>query len=260
MTTRAGSSAGIKPLTKRARETGQTFVRRPEVEAQLAEIVALDREEIFARLDNRNRDSGDYLFDETLVYLLREARRENDEQTVETLYPELNRRLWKLFKSYFKYFDEPADFEDFGQKVELEIIRKLLDVETDAADFAEVMFGKFVAMQTHGAWRGSLNRIVREKALFQDARPADGDDAPEPQFESKELSAEKRLILREMISKLPPNIMLVAALLLDGWQIESRDENEPTISKMMNVSSRTIRNWLKEARRILADDEGEKER
>ena len=47
--------------------------------------------------------------------------------------------------------------------------------------------------------------------------------------------------------------MTVAELILDGWQIESKNEIELTISKKLAVSSRTIRNWLKEARAILAD-------
>ena len=60
-------------------------------------------------------------------------------------------------------------------------------------------------------------------------------------------------MLREGLAALPPNTMLVAELILDGWQIESKDPQEMTISRKLDVSSRTIRNWLKEARIILAD-------
>ena len=61
------------------------------------------------------------------------------------------------------------------------------------------------------------------------------------------------MTLKEGLDKLPPHIMIVAELLLDGWQIESKETGEPTISKKLGVSSRTIRNWLKEARALLAD-------
>ena len=50
---------------------------------------------------------------------------------------------------------------------------------------------------------------------------------------------------------------MVAILLADGWKIESRDAAEPTISRYMNVSSRTIRNWVNEAREMLGEYRGE---
>lgn len=54
--------------------------------------------------------------------------------------------------------------------------------------------------------------------------------------------------------------MIVVELLLDGWQIESKELGKPTIRKKLGVSSRTIRNWLKEARLILADHKTEVKR
>ena len=257
MIERNANSTEIKELNKRKRETGELYLRRPEVDMQLASTISFDKKEIFVLLENKNKQSEGYLFDETLVYLLREAQIQRDNFTVETLYLELNRRIWKLLNKFYKNFDNHADFEDFGQKVELAVIKKIFDIESDSADYAQVNFGDFVITLAKVSWRGNLTKIKKEQETFNIERTDDDENKSEFQFESNELSTESKLILREGISKLPPNIRNVTALILDDWQIESKIESEPTISKVMNVSSRTIRNWLKEAREILAGYEGE---
>jgi RNA polymerase sigma factor (sigma-70 family) len=252
------ANSTIKSLTKRRQETGELYVRRPEVELQIEKVLSLANEQILALLENKQRDSADYLFDETIVYLLREARHENNNPLMETLYLELNRRIWRLMKRFYKNFTNHADFEDFGQAVEMEIIKKIFDTAADSADYAQINFGDFVVTQAKVLWRGKLARIGRENEIFQTERAAEEiDEQNEDRFILKEISAEKLLIIKEAIAKLPQNVRDVAVLhYLDGWQIESIEENVPTISKQFNVTSRTIRNWLEEARRILAGYEG----
>jgi RNA polymerase sigma factor (sigma-70 family) len=220
--------------------------------------LSLANEQILTYLENKQRDSEDYLFDETLVYLLREAKNENNHSLLQTLYLELNRRMWRLMKRFYKNFTNHADFEDFGQAVETAIIKKIFDTNSDSADYAQVNFGDFVVTQAKVLWRGKLVRIGRENEIFQTERAAEEqDEQNEDRFTLKEISTEKLLLVKEAIAKLPPNIRAVAILhYLDGWQIESKDEKLPTISKQFNVSSRTIRNWLGEARRMLAGYEG----
>ncbi len=250
------NSTEIKKLTKRIKETGKLYSRRPEVESQLATAILLKNNEIFELLTNKTKDSENYLFDETIVYLLREAHLRGDNSTVETLYLELNRRILKLLKKFYSRFSEQSDFADFVQTVEMEIIKKIFNITSDSADYTQVNFGDFVITAAYVTWRRILGKVKKETELFNTMRNDDEENDKEMQFESNDTSPEEKLILREGISKLPPNIREVAALILDGWQIESKDENEPTISKYCNVSSRTIRNWLKEARQILAGYEG----
>jgi hypothetical protein len=104
-------------------------------------------------------------------------------------------------------------------------------------------------------WRGELVKIEREKDLFYSHAEDEEDNAKgiENTLESNDAGTDYIMMLKEGLAKLPPHIMLVAELLLDGWQIESKNDFETTISKKLNVSSRTIRNWLKEAKNILAD-------
>lgn len=254
MTASETDSAEVKKLTKRKQETGEFYTRRADAERQIENILWLETEEILALLKNKQRETDNYFLDETIVYLLRDANIDNNFR--EDLYLELNRRLWKLLKKFHKNFNNQADFEDFGQKIELAILRKIFDYATNSADYMEVNFGDFVIKTAKVVWRGELVKINKDKDLFYTQREDDEEDyvdSLENNLESNEMPTDYNLMLKEGLSKLPPHIMTVAELMLDGWQVESKNENELTISKKLKVSSRTIRNWLKEARAILAD-------
>jgi hypothetical protein len=257
MTVPDANSADVKPLTKRKKETRELYARRPEAELQIGQVLSLEPIQIFELLKNRQRDAADYLLDETIVYLLREPER--GEHFRETLYLELNRRIWKLLKKFYTRFSNPADFEDFGQKIEMAILQKIFDTNSNSADYAQVNFGDFVVKTAKVAWRGELVKIEREKEIFYAERESDDENSVN-QLENRDdgdAPTDYTMMLKEGLAKLPPHIMIVAELLLDGWQIESKVIGEPTISKKLDVSSRTIRNWLKEARVILSDYKAE---
>ena len=258
MTAGDTNSTEIKKLTKRKKATGELYARRADAELQISDVLCLENPQILELLKIRQREAENYLLDETIVYLLREP--ETDTAFRETLYSELNQRLWRLLKKFAKNFKNQADFEDFGQKIELAILRKIFDFETNSADYAQVNFGDYVVKTAKVVWRGELVKINKEKDLFYTQREDEDDDfsnSIENNLKSNDKLTDYTLMLREGLAKLPPHIMTVAELLLDGWQIESKDERELTISKKLDVSSRTIRNWLKEARAILADYKAE---
>ncbi|HMS42126.1 MAG TPA: hypothetical protein PKE69_17975 [Pyrinomonadaceae bacterium] len=254
MTASETDSAEVKKLTKRKQETGELYTRRADAERQIENILCLESEEILALLKNKHRETDNYFLDETIVYLLRDANIDNNFR--EDLYIELNKRLWKLLKKFRRNFNNQADFEDFGQKIELAILRKLFDYSTNSAEYMEVNFGDFVIKTAKVVWRGELVKIIKDKELFYSQREDDEEDyanSIENNIKSNDALTDYTLTLKEGLSQLPPHIMTVAELLLDGWKIESKDETELTISKKLKVSSRTIRNWLTEARAILAD-------
>ena len=248
------NSTEVRKLTKRKRDTGELYTRRADTELQINNVLQLGNPQILEFLKVRQREAENYLLDETIVYLLREPG--IDASFRETLYTQLNGRLWKLLKKFAKNFKNQADFEDFGQKIELAILRKIFDINSDSADYAQVNFGDFVVKTAKVVWRGELVKINKEKDLFYTQREDDEGDyanSIENNLASNDALTDYTLMLREGLAKMPPHIMTVAELLLDGWQVESKDERELTISKKLDVSSRTIRNWLKEARAILAD-------
>lgn len=265
MNARRINSTEIKNLTKRRRDTDEVYTRRPDAELQIEKVLSLEKPQILAMLENRRRDDeAGYLLDETLCYLLREARLSDDNEMLDALYLELNRRVWKLLAKFRQGFINQADFEDFGQKIGLTMMQKIFDLETNAGDYAQVNFGDFVVTEAKVARRQNLVKVKRDREMFGNDNREDedgrNDDALENISDSRELSAESKLIMSEGFGKLSSEQQIVAAMLLDGFQIESKDEREPTISRHLNVSSRTIRNWVKEIRAVLSDYQWEARR
>ena len=261
MEARDAHSTRTKPLTKRTKQ-GEIYIRRADAELQIEKALTLEKPQISAMLaGNKRRGEADYLLDETLVYLFREARAAGDDELFNRLYIELNRRVWKLFLKFRATFKSQADFEEFGQKTETAILRKLLDTASDKADFAQAQFGSFVIAEAKSVWKQNLAAIKRDQEFIETPREDDETGADELEnLAGSDFSDERKMIIREGLRKLSPEQQTIAAMLLDGFQIESKDENELTISRHLGVSSRTIRNRIKEMRSILADYEGETKR
>lgn len=197
-------SIQIKPLTKKTQQ-GETYIRRAETELQIEKIQTLAAPQIVGMLGaGKRRDEADYLLDETVVYLFREARIAGDDEFFNHLYLELNRRIWKLLLKFRSRFEaNQTNFEDFRQKVEMAILRKLLDTDSETADFAQVQFGSFVISEAKAAWKQNLVMIMREQEFVEmpreDIETGDGGGGNELENLSmtNELSSESKLVFRE---------------------------------------------------------------
>ncbi len=247
----------ISPLTK-VSKTGEVYTRRPEVEQQLQELAlngfAFDEN----ALNNRERNSDGYIYDETLVYLIRIAKEAGDDQILNTLYIELDRRAGLLLGKFRRelFPDDPAGFDDFKQDIAMALLTKIIDTESDAGDYAQVNFGDYLLRVAHDTRKGVFRRLRQRPVLFGDVRPwDDGEGEPfENQITGPGSRIDDALAAREAIALLPEKIKLAAAMYyLDGWQIESNSPSFGTISGYFGVSGRTVRNWLAEARRILSE-------
>jgi hypothetical protein len=251
--------AQFKPLTKRTRQ-GDLYVRRADAEMQIEKVLTLDESQLLSMLTGKRRDEADYLLDETIVYLLREARRIGKEETIPALFEELNGRIFKLLLKFRSGFSR-EEFDDFVQTVGTAILEKIFDTGSNAADFAEVQFGLFVLSEAKAVRKKSLVRLSREQ--IQDMSRGEDEDESDPLEKlawDKELSADSRMIFEEGMRKLSIEQQTVAAMLLDGIQIESKDPREITISRHLDVDQRTIRNWIRKMRAALTDYRGEMRR
>ena len=67
------------------------------------------------------------------------------------------------------------------------------------------------------------------------------------------LTPEQMLLLKVGLAHLTPHLrqVFIMAHALE-MKIESKDPNEKTISRHFGVTEKTVRNWLKEAERLLA--------
>lgn len=244
----------VRPLTKETRD-GRVLKRRPEVESQIAAIEELGRFDP-GRLGNRERGSAGYVYDETIVYLIRSARDSGDFGLIELLYVELDRRTNLVTRKFRNGFGVPqAEFEDFQQNVAMAILTKMLDTVGDSSDYMQVNFGDYVVMAANSEARRYRRGDFRHLIFFEDMN-RDEDAVPfEDTIADGRPDAERQLIAAQMIGTLPEELIHLATLYyLDGWQIESKDDGLMTLSKLYGVDPRTIRNRLGRARKILEEN------
>lgn len=248
----------IRPLTKR-KNSGDLYARLPKTEAQITKLLNADRDKILQMAKNADHKSNDYLLNETIVYFLREATKQNDQQLIETLYSVLNLRIIKTLLKFRNKLNNPADFDELIQETELKIITKVFDTETNRADFAEVLFTDFVLSEAKMIWIKLFKKIHKDNdyLIYVSKESSDDRNNYQNDYESNETSNEDILILQESIKKLPSDTQQIISLLNDGFKIESKKTDEITISKILGITSRTIRNRLTDAREKLADFAGD---
>ncbi len=246
----------VKPLTKET-ERGELYQRRPEVQLQLELIAAVGGRIDLAALEIREREENGFIYDETLVYLIRQAFDDGDDELHNALYTELDRRTCRLLGKFKRYFEnDNLGFEDFKQDTAMGILKKITNTGSDAADYAQVNYGDFAVRIANDVCRGFLRRFLQQPDLFGDlVRDGEGSDEPmENKYPAMYSRIDDQLVAREAISNLPENIRIAAIMhYLDGWQIESNSPSVGTISGYFCVTPRTIRNWLTQAEKVLKD-------
>lgn len=250
----SGEQFQIRPLTKR-KAGGELYKRRDEVEQQLREILRLSHAELSIRIPVPNREDPRHLFDETLVYLLKEARRRNDLTMEDLIYDQLAIRIEILVRKHAGQVDHD-DFHDFLQEIHKRLLGKIFDLNSDRADYAEVMFGDFVTSEAATLKRNHWRQEKKERNDLEIDAPNEGGYDFDPPDE-RPLSPEEIAILGNALGKLPERT--VTAYLLnvrDGLKIESKDPDEPTVARILGVSGRTIRLWFEKAVKHLTDEQG----
>lgn len=249
----SGDHIEIRPLTK-VNASGEPYYRRDEVEEQLREAVCLSADEISHRLAFPNKATPGYLFDETLVYLFREAHRREDLIMQNLIYDHLAVRVEMLLRKHASQVDV-SKREDFIQGLHLKLLKKISDHGSDKADYAQVMFGDYVTTLANSDKRGFWNRKNKDSRNVEiDAPNEEGHDF-DPRDES--LSHEDIATLNDALGRLPADTATAYLMhFRDGIQIESGDPDEPTVARHFGVSGRTIRNWFAKAVRTLASDDG----
>ncbi|QQS40256.1 MAG: sigma-70 family RNA polymerase sigma factor [Acidobacteriota bacterium] len=255
----SGEKVQIRPLT-RENADGEVFVRRPAVEAQILSLTGTAPDEIASRALIPKGDSERYLREETLVYFFREWRRqlatgENDvrkEYALLAVFEEIERRFYRYLRKSRHRPRDKTEFADWARSVSDGFVEKLMDLETDRIDFAEVRFLSFAAMEALGKAKKTKADSARKSSEIS----IDDDDREGPPIEPilDALSPEQEAMLREGLLALPLELREVVILLdFEGWNCESNDPNELTVSRYLGVTSRTIRNRHEKARRILRD-------
>ena len=247
--------------------TRGTYKRLPEIERQIADAVSLDALMLVQRARQRDESAPIFLSPEALVYFIRQAIRNGDVRTRDDLIRELLERCNPYFGGKFRGFGR-EDREDLQGEVQRTMIEDLF-AEDDRSDFMQVRFWKYLERKCIDACRATLRS---KKNLESLETGYSGEGVPEgrtrlEQLVDHRLSPEQLATISRGLEQLPTRLQHVFVLrhyvgMNIGSDNPSKDGGDRlTIATAFGRSGRTIRSWLKEADRLLAEfqenDDGE---
>jgi RNA polymerase sigma factor (sigma-70 family) len=249
----------VAPLTRR-NLAGEVYERLPWVEAEIEEALALSWQIVRIRARSHDIQSLQYLQEETLVYLIRESFREERRETVDELSGILIRRCARRINRLIRGSVERRYVDDCFSYVIKQVFERILDLQTDRGDFAQVRFWVFLNRQVIEAIK--LYLIEEQRDAQTDSLTADEESESEaiPEFEPEDehtFKADDNAIVQEALAILKEPIRTAFILRhYEGWQIHSDDPNEPTICGKFGKPAKTIYNWLKKAEKELREWRG----
>lgn len=245
----------IAPLTKKG-ENGEVYFRRSEVLEQLEKLLAVDPAELERRVQILKESDQDSIKSENLVFLLRKYHGLWLEGYIyDTLAFRVRGIVGKFYRKVKAGNNEAAD--DYLQGVLFQLLDKILRFDSDAGQYAQVSFGEYVSGIGQNEFKKYLTQVRRSNetdSIDEDSEDDNEFIRIERQLTAPESDPLERMKRDRILSLLPEEIREVCILRMEGWQISSNDPNEPTISKKMEKTDRTIRNWLTKAAKILREN------
>ncbi len=257
-----------EPLTRKNAD-GEIYQRQAVVDRQIQEALKLDPEELRRRLEVTDKESPDFLKEESLVYLIRHYHKVGNPRVVNALSESLLCRCATLINS--KLSSLRFDLRDEGYSdVVKELFVRILDLRSDRGDFLQVRFGLCLQRLTVQVFRKQL----KQHTIQQDYIPLtslagyDEDDDTDALIRKGGVRAlntfTTRTVESEMIDKISIREIreILSQLKKDwgsayllrhywGWPIEDQDPSVQTISRHFNKTPRTIKNWLDRADKCL---------
>lgn len=266
------SDPPVEPLTHRNLD-GKIYERTARVETQIREAIVLSSQQLRERVAVDDRESGEFLQEECLVYLIRHHYRLGKRDLVSDLSEALLNRCARTINSSLRKLGDEASEEGYQDVVE-QVFRQIMDLASDRGDFFQVRFWPALERLRTRAFDRQLKIRDRAQATVrfssvagysQDegeegdpvVQPGDGSTISSPSGEATVIQND---VIREALSRLDEPYRSTFLLKhYEGWPIENRDPTVQTISRQFGKDPRTIRNWLRKADEALATWRGEQQ-
>ncbi len=248
----------IAPLRKR-RISGELYSRDQKVEALIAELAILPRDDLIARAAVTKRSHPNYVPSECLVYFIRASRRDNSEAWFERLYRILIERvLCSLPKSESSDGETESLTRGVVRDKVLGRFVELLSADraeyVDKLDYFEVRFDGALASLRRDAQEQAWRNENRSQPLEYDEES--GELSPEVEaaagtydpFAASDFGdSPYRSRLDAAIEALPTEQSRIIHMLRQGFPIDSKEPNVMTIAKALGRSEKTIRTYRDKA-------------
>ena len=247
----------VRPLTKCGKD-GMRYTRPQAVESEIESALRDDLPALKRRLSITDRGSSGYLRSECLVHLIRDARRRNDDQSLNAVLPILLVRCEAILRA--KVSDQLPNADLLREDVLSEFSELLAsdgtDKHSDDLDYYECRFNRAFRMLRVDAVRQETNQAERTAELIDHTEEDKSEISEEifarrsqllqtPETQEDSVFLEKVL---ETIDALPPDERKAVILCrVYEYKEESDDPNEVTAATLCNCTGRTIRNRLSRA-------------
>lgn len=250
-----------QPLRKRD-SNGRVYERPAEIEATLETVVNQELSKLKCRGEVSDRTSPEFLPSECLVYLIREARRLGNDETMNVLLPILLRRCAANLKRKVPESGLPNAYEIREEILSRFSVLFAEDGEAnhlDELDYYECRFNRAFRTLRIDILNRERKRAEKLERIESDKSMAGEDSADDEELrrDSEELRSQPsqipRVHLKELLEFLPENERRAAVLCyLMGYKEESNDPLERTAATICKVSGRTIRKRLRRASTMLS--------
>ena len=247
----------VRPLTK-CRKGGMRYTRPQAVESEIENALRDDLPALKRRLSITDRGSSGYLRSECLVHLIRDARRRNDDRSLNAVLPILLGRCEAILRA--KVSDQLPNADLLREDVLSEFSELLASDGTDEhshdLDFYECRFNLAFRTLRVDTVRREMDQVERTAELADHTEEGEPEASEEvlarvsvllqtPETQEDSVFLEKVL---ETIDALPPDDRKAVILCrMYGYKEESDDPNEMTAATLCNCTGRTIRNRLSRA-------------
>ncbi len=193
---------------------------------------------------------------ETLVYGIRRLRQAGADINLECLFTQLLQKAALLITTcaHKQFPDSADDRAELVQQVSVQIWREVYDTRPEQ-EFWEVFFNQMIRLASADAAR-AIRQQRKHERRFMETRNADGDcwreeDTLAAPHESEDDLWSDRWQVRQMMGKLPTPVQTALRLRIQGVPVRSQDPRCPTISRLLGVSDRTVRTYLRTGERQL---------
>jgi hypothetical protein len=248
----------IRPLTKKD-QYGAPYKRPAEVETAIDAAIQLDFVALRERAVVWNPDSPDFIPIECLVYIIREAGRRHDEQTMSVLLPLLLARCEARLKKKILDSDVPNAAEIRGEILAEFSVLFAEDGSgnnPDELDFFECRFNLAFRSFRIDFMRRETTRTEQLVELPSENEAPDSLDDEERLLRvsdpfQKAATQLPDIFLEQLLNAirvLPPDERKAVVLCcVFGYKEESDDPGETTAASLCGATGRTIRNRLNRA-------------
>jgi DNA-directed RNA polymerase specialized sigma24 family protein len=249
-TAKTGAWTVLRPLTRKKKD-GAPYVREAGTERQIRALLALSEPARRARLALRDRSHADFVGEEALVYCLRTYQGAGETATAWRLAECLFERVTGHVRRHIERWRlGPDDADDCVRDLFAALLEAVFD-DSPAGEFWEVRF--WVCLDRR-LWNLLEKRQAAADLTQTGEAGANNDEAGEARenpllrVADPKLGPAARAELGEALALLTENERLAVYLCrVEGWPEESDDPARPSAARVLGVTGRSVRNYLKRA-------------